>query len=99
MQQLLHRKGVLASRGLSLLQTLYRAVVLPYEASNASFGMHSLYVIINNLYVRYTRKHSKQSGRFVLYVDTSAELNVVFNVKIHNNFHQVFSKTIICNKT
>ena len=37
--------------------------------------------VTHNLYVHYTRKHSKDSVTFVLYVDTTAELNVVFIIK------------------
>ena len=48
-------------------------------------------IIIDKLYVRYTRKHSKDS---VTYVDITAELIVVFIIKIHYKNHQIFSNTM-----
>ena len=41
---------------------------------------HWSHIIINKLYVRYTRKHSKDSITYPLYIDTTAEVNVVYSL-------------------
>ena len=55
---------------------------------------HWSHVIINKLYVRYTRKHRKYSVTYLLYVDTTVELNVVLIIKIHCKYHHIFSNTM-----
>ena len=49
----------------------------PY-GKNLTCPSHWSHIIINKLYVCYTRKDSKDSVTYRLYLDITAELNVVY---------------------